>query len=287
VARRSLLGFLVLGTVFGSACAKEIVVHDQDERNANHILHVLFVDEQIVAEKVRDEESRDPKYNILVAKDDKQKSLLVLERHNLPENLRDGLAKMIGSGMIPTNSDERNKKEVGIAGDIVNNLRKVPGIIDAAAFVSIPEDNPLRDPNEAKPKPKVSVMVIFMPQGVDGPPPMNVEEVQRLVQAALPEMTSKEVAVQLVPSKEGSSKRAAGPGETGGGAPIGANACEKDKMLGVELCAESRPKFLNILIAAAGIAALLAAATVMMTLRSMKYRSDLTRLTAQVAQLRK
>ncbi len=55
-------------------------------------------------------------------------------------------------GMIPTNEQQRAKREVGIRGDIVNALRAVPRVVDVQANVTIPEDSPLRDVNEAKPK---------------------------------------------------------------------------------------------------------------------------------------
>jgi hypothetical protein len=132
--------------------------------------------------------------------------------------------------------------------------------------------------------------VIFNPDK-DGNPPVTVEDVQGLVGAALQEISSKEVKVELIANKEAGKKLAGGPsgdGVIGSGAPLPVNGCEKERVLGViELCVDSKQRFFNIIIFAIVLSGLLAGATVLTSLRAMRYRKDLTRLTAQVAQLRK
>jgi len=278
---------LVLATLLlASACAQETVAHQQSERQANRILVLLAAAGVEGAEKVRDLESRDLAFNIVVPKEAGGSSLQVLEEYNLPETKRDGTSEMFKEGgMIPTNTQERAKREVGVAGDIVNSLRKVPRVVDASALVSIPEDNPLRDVNEAKPKPKASVLISYLPDA-DNRPPMGVDDVQKFVQASLPELKSAEVSVQMIPAKIGGAVGASAPlaGADPTGAPVSAmvNGCEKARVMGIDVCAEHRKKLINGIIVMIALAGALSGMAVVAVFRALRYRRDLTRLTAQV-----
>ncbi|MEL7369024.1 MAG: hypothetical protein AAFN74_08950, partial [Myxococcota bacterium] len=63
--------------------------------------------------------------------------------------------------------------------------------------------------------------------------------------------------------------------------------CEKDSAVGISVCKGNRRKVFNIVIGAVITAALLAGLAVIAVLRAMRYRKDLTRLTAQFQQIRK
>ena len=263
-----------------AACAQETVAHQQAERKANRIL-VLLGNAGITAEKLKDENSRDLRFNVIVPKAESQTALSILERHNLPEAPLEGTSAMFKEGgMIPTNTQERAKREVGVSGDIVNGLRRIDRVVDVSALVSIPEDNPLRDVNEAKPKPKASVIISYLPDS-DNAPPVTVANVQSFVQAALPEMKSAEVSVQMIPVN------AAGAATGGGVAAVGVvNGCENQKVIGIDVCSHHRNKLINAMFVVITMAALLAGLVILSVLRAMRYRKDLTRLTAQVAQIR-
>lgn len=278
---RRRLSLLVAGLAVAavSGCAKEVIAHQQTEAQAIRIMNLL-TQEGIEVTKLKDEASRDLAFNLQVAKVDEAKAYSVLVRHNLPETKRDGTSEMFKEGgMIPTAEQQRAKREVGVAGDIVNSLRKVPRVVDASALVSIPEDNPLRDVNEAKPKPKASVMVSYLPDD-KGQAPLTVEDVQRFVQASLPELRSTEVSVQLIAQSNAGAAAA-------GGMALSANACEKTAVIGVDVCVDHKTRLFNILVGAILIAGVLATMSVLAVLRALRYRKDLTRLTAQVAQLKK
>ncbi|MEE2900919.1 MAG: hypothetical protein VYC39_01255 [Myxococcota bacterium] len=265
-----------------SGCAQETIAHQQLERNANRIL-VLLGKSGIPADKIRDENSRDLRFNIVVAKAESQNALTILDRYNLPESPFEGTSAMFKEGgMIPTNTQERAKREVGVSGDIANGLRRIDRVVEVSALVSIPEDNPLRDVNEAKPKPKASVIISYLPDA-DNSPPVTVENVQSFVQAALPEMKSAEVSVQMIPvTSIGSTPSADG---SGGTAVI--NGCENRKVIGIDVCSHHQSKLVNAMLLMVTLAALLAGLVILSVLKAMRYRKDLTRLTKQVAQIRK
>lgn len=268
-----------------SGCAKEVVVHEQTEADANRILYLLSL-EGIDALKIKDAESREVRFNIQVAKEDEVRTLGVLHKHNLPEEKKDGTSELFKEGgLIPTSAAERAKREVGVAGDIVNSLRSIPRIVSASALVSIPEDNPLRDVNEAKPKPKASVLVSYLPDEKNNPP-LGVEDVQRFIQASLPELRSSEVSVQLIATGERMAASAASAAGDAAGAVLSANACEKVRVIGIDVCNGHQGRLRNSLIGVVVVAGLLAGMVVLSVLRALRYRKDLTRLTAQVAQLK-
>lgn len=277
---------LLVLSLLTSGCAQEVVAHLVPENEANEIKLLLETEAGIEAEKMKDEESRDLRFNLHVPKADAQRAYSVMKKHNLPKVVKDTTGSIFKEGgLIPTNTQERAKREVGIKGDIEEGLRRIPGIVDVYAHVSIPEDNPLRDVNEAKPRPKIGVVIIFIPDA-EKKPPIDPTQVQQHVQAAVPEIKTAEVSVQMIPVSMGRAPAAAGADGVDVGAQL-VNGCEKVRVLGIDVCQEHQRKLLNFLIVSAVTAAVLAALAVISVLRALRYRKDLTRLTAQVAQLKK
>ena len=73
-------------------------------------------------------------------------------------------------------------------------------MVDVQVVVSIPEDSPLRDVNEAKPRPKASVILTYI-EDAEGRAPLSAEEVQQFVQASLSEVKSTEIGVNMFPAE--------------------------------------------------------------------------------------
>ncbi|MBK8012753.1 MAG: hypothetical protein IPK13_15485 [Deltaproteobacteria bacterium] len=270
----------------GAGCAEEIVAHQQVEREANRIVFLLRTEGGIAeANKVRDLEARELRFNVVVPADRSGDALRLLEAKNLPEERMADTQRVFEEGsMIPTNQQERAKREVGVQGDIVNELRKVPRVVEVSAVVSIPEDDPLRDINEARPRPEAAIIVQYQPDK-SGKPPLSVEELQAFVQARLPEMRGNEVSVLLVPTQEAIADGQGGAARAGLGAggPLlnPDRACEKSRVIGIEVCEGNGRKVLNVIVGAVIVAGILAAMAIFAVLRAMRYRKDLTRLTAQ------
>jgi type III secretion system YscJ/HrcJ family lipoprotein len=276
-AEALLIGALLLSA---TACKTETIAHQQLEREANKIINLLMANGIDDVSKVKDEGSRELRFNVMVPETHKQKALQILELHNLPKMSADDTDAMFKEGgMIPTNEQQRAKREVGIRGDIINSLRSVPRVVDVQAVVTLPEDSPLRDPNEAKPRPKASVILTYLEDG-DKAPPIDVEGVQRFVQASLPEVKSTEISVNMFPSGNIHD-----PGkEAGGGGPIvdPARGCvERERVIGLDVCSGNKSKVYNLMLGATVIAGVLSAMVIVAVLRAMRYRKDLTRLTAQ------
>ncbi len=278
-----------------AGCAQETIAHQQEEAEANNMVRLLE-EASIDATKLKDEESRELRFNIMVPAESRKAALDILEAHNLPKTEKPDSASLFSEGgMIPTSTQERVKQEVGAVGDIINALRDLPRIINVKATVSIPVDNPLRDVNEARPTPKGSVILVYQPDGTEKPP-MSTQQVQSFVSARLPELSPQQVSVLFVPSHGfGGGKKIGTNGSNGNGngaAPMidPAKGClERETVLGIEVCkrAGNKRKIFNLIIIACVIAGLAAVLAVLAMLRAMRYRKDLTRLTAQFKNVQK
>lgn len=258
------------------ACKREVIAHEQPEKEANQIIYLLGQN-GIDAEKMKDEASREPRYNVSIDYGEKQRALGILQIHNLPMmSADDTLSLFKEGGMIPTNQQERAKREAGIRGDVMNALRKVPRVIDVQASITMPEDNPLRDPNEARPKPKAAIILNYLEDGTKSPP-LTVEDVQRFVQAALPDVKSSEVSVNMFPISPGDAGKALAMPQID---PM-KGCLDKEVVIGLEVCAGNTKKVYKMMLVATIVAGLLSAMMIFAVLRAMRYRKDLTRLTAQ------
>ena len=171
------------------------------------------------------------------------------------------------------------KREGGSRGDIVNALRNLPRVVRVEANISIPEADPLRDINQDPPKPKAGILLVFRPTK-EGTPPITVKDVQNFVQASLPEIKSENVSVTMMPAADDA---AAGGGDAVQRPIIDpTKGCvEKEAVIGIDVCKGIRQKVIKAVLVAVIVAGLLAGLAVVAVLRAMRYRKDLTRLTAQ------
>lgn len=265
-------------------CAQEIVAHQQAEREANAIL-VHLREAGISAEKLQDTESRDMVFNVVVAKREAPKAYSVLHEKNLPKERARGTGELFGeAGLIPTSEQERAKREAGVMGDLANALRDLPRVVDVKVSVSIPPERAIPDPTVPAPRPKAAVIVIFQPDP-DGRAPFTVDNVQSFVQASLPELKAAEVGVQLIPNTGAPMMMDDSAAAVARGLPED-KACLKTTAFWIEICQSDRKPFYNLMVGTLALALVLATLAVVAILRALNYRKDLTRLTAQVQQVR-
>lgn len=252
-----------------AGCARETVAHRQIERTANRIL-VLLRESGIGARKVRDEAARDLRFDVTVGAVDAPRALAVLEAHDLPQPPQPSSRDMIeASGMIPTEREGRMKQTVGLEGDIVNALRQVPGVTSVQAAVSVPRPDPLAT-RETTARAKASVLVILRPG--EGPE-LSVEDVQRFVQAKLPELEAADVDVVLLSGGPGSA-RAGGVGSV---APD-EGRCAPTRRWGVRVCADSEPRLASVVAGSILTTLALALVAAWMAWRSAASRHELARV---------
>lgn len=171
--------------------------HDLSEQDANDI-YVLLNENGIAANKTRIESGQVPTYIISVSKGDATQGARLLREHALPRPRKDGLGVFQRlKGMVPTQSEERGIMLEALGGEVANVFNEIDGVLMAQAIVSLPQITDLTQP-EHRPKPAASVFIKYRP-GIDGKPPLTVEQVQRFSSRAVQELEPEQVEVLMKP----------------------------------------------------------------------------------------
>lgn len=97
VRRAAAAGSVLLLSLLAAGCAQETIAHQQEEREANRIL-VLLRQGGMEPAKLKDEESRELRFNIMVPQDQAATALALLEAHDLPKTPRPDTAAMFQEG---------------------------------------------------------------------------------------------------------------------------------------------------------------------------------------------
>jgi type III secretory pathway lipoprotein EscJ len=261
---------LLLLSLTSIACSGGVpVAQDRTEGEATHIAVVLMKDGHIHSAIRRQESSHDPKYDVLVDRSDVDEASRIIDAHHLLADHRP-TSKDVWidqSGLIPTPKGDHARLVMGMEGDIETKFRGMPRVIDAHALASVPEKEIAIDPSEVRPKPKVSTTITYV-EDESGVPPISVEEAQRMIASKVEGVSPNDVFVKFIPIPQ--DKRPEGQG------------CEKTRTLGIEVCADSRGSLMNLILGTVVGAGVLAAGLMVSALRTMRYRRDLTRLTAEI-----
>jgi type III secretion protein J len=171
--------------------------HDLSEQDANDI-YVLLNENGIAATKTRNESGQEPTYVISVAKGDATQGARLLREHALPRPKKDGLGVFQRiKGMVPTQSEERGIMLEALGGEVSNVFNEIDGVLMAQAIVSLPQVTDLTQPDD-KPKPAASVFIKYRP-GIDGKPPLSVEQVQRFAARTIQDLDPAMVEVLMTP----------------------------------------------------------------------------------------
>jgi type III secretion protein J len=195
-----------------SACAKQVdIVHDLSEFEANEILVVLN-SSSIDAQKVK-QPGRIVTWLIQVRSSDVGEALELLINNRLPRTPKLGLKEVYpagGGGMIPTASEEKAKFLMAMQGEIDKKLVSLPRIVDAHTSIVIPDRNVIRDLNAPPTIPSASVAMVYLSDNT-GQIPLQVEQIQSIVAAAVEDLQPEHVNVLLqayIPPQDSTSRSA-------------------------------------------------------------------------------
>jgi len=130
-----------------AACAKQELLHDLDERDANEVV-VLLDRHHISSQKLPDGEvggNKGTHYKIQVASGDSSDAWRILTENHMPQKKDNGYAEVFATaGLIPTSSEEKAKMLAAIEGELARTIKSMDGILDARVHVVIPEDSVLK-----------------------------------------------------------------------------------------------------------------------------------------------
>lgn len=164
-----------------SACSKQELLHDLDERDANEVI-VLLDRHHFTAHKLQDGEvtNKGAHYKIEVAAGDANDAWRVLTENHMPQKKDNGYAEVFATaGLIPTSSEEKAKMLAAIEGELARTIKSMDGILDARVHVVIPEDSVLKVKEGDKVDATAAVWFQYMPRA--GKAPVTEQQIADLV----------------------------------------------------------------------------------------------------------
>lgn len=195
-----LLSSILMLAILLTGCQKKIeIVKRLDEKEANEII-VFLAAKGIYSEKEEFEAGggggvqTEILWNIIVAKDISTQALAILNANGLPRRRgQDLLGLFKGSGLVPSELEEKIRYQAGLAEQIAHTIRKIDGVLDADVRLSFPEQDPL---NPLAEKPQVSASVYVKHQGIlDDPNSHLVTKIKRLVSSSIQDLDYDDVTV--------------------------------------------------------------------------------------------
>lgn len=182
-----------------SACGAEAVVHNIDEREANHVVEIL-ADGNISGSKLMVDTGRSVSYTITVPSGRRIDATKLLNRNQLPRRPESGYLEIFkDGGLIPTAGEERAKQLAAIEGEIEKQLHLIDGILDSQVQLVIPEETALRTAQDVRAPTTASVTIKYLP-GQGGAKPLSEPQVQAVVAAGVERLTPDNVVVVMTPA---------------------------------------------------------------------------------------
>lgn len=194
-------------------------MHDLNERDANEIW-VLLSKNGIPATKVKAEKNQAVTWTIKVKDDDEQSARSLLVANNLPRVRQGGLEALCGikvGSFILTPKQEKCREILGLKGEIINNLEKIPGVVSADVVLNLPEKEDFPDEDTPTPRPTASVVVQYLDNGLTVNK-LTEGKVQEFVARSVDGLDARDVAViiSFLNYDQNSGKMVAKNGDTGG-----------------------------------------------------------------------
>lgn len=171
--------------------SRKIIVNGLDEREANEIL-VFLSNKNLNAVKVQNVGtgpggggSKIVLWDISVESDRAIDAMAYLNQAGLPRRRSQNLLDIFtGSGLVPSEMEQKIRYQAGLAEQIASTIRKIDGILDTEVQISFPEEDPL---NPAEKKQKITASVYVKHNGVlDDPNSHLTTKLKRLVAASVP-----------------------------------------------------------------------------------------------------
>lgn len=151
-----LLALVLLAFV---GCKQADLHHNLLEMEADEILNVLHQN-GIDAEKEREMSGQEVSWKISVKEADMHRARQILIANNLPRRRELGLSGVYKEkGLIPTPDEQKARFLLALKGEIINSLRKIPGVVDADIVLNVPSTSEFAELDPVKRKPTASVIV--------------------------------------------------------------------------------------------------------------------------------
>lgn len=175
-----------------SCGSRKTIVNNLDEREANEIIVFLSTKGIDVVKQPAKEAgggggggAKIQLWDISVPDDQSLEAMSYLNQEGLPRRRGQSLLGIFtGSGLVPSEAEQKIRYQAGLAEQIASIIRKIDGILDAEVQLSFPVEDPLNPGGEKKQK--ITASVYIKHNGVlDDPNSHLVTKIKRLVAASI------------------------------------------------------------------------------------------------------
>lgn len=188
-----------LSIVFLTGCEnRRTIVNDLEEKDANEIV-VFLAGKGIDGEKAQAAvagggTAKVVLYNITVPESQGTEAMTILNQAGLPRRRPQNLLSIFsGTGLVPSDLEQKIRYEAGLAEQIASTIRKIDGVIDAEVQISFPQEDPL---NPGQYKGKITASVFVKHNGIlDDPNSHLITKIKRLVAASVTGLNYDDVTV--------------------------------------------------------------------------------------------
>lgn len=194
----SFLLFSLCVPLLTSCESKKTIVNGLEEKDANEIL-VYLSDKGISAEKTPEAAgggggAKIVLYHIDVSADQATEAMALLNQAGLPRRKIQNLLNIFsGSGLVPSDLEQKIRYEAGLAEQVASTIRKIDGVLDADVQLSFPREDPL---NPGQYKGKITASVFVKHNGIlDDPNSHLITKIKRLVAASVTGLNYDDVTV--------------------------------------------------------------------------------------------
>jgi type III secretion protein J len=191
---------LVMALPLLTGCeSRKVIVNALEEKEANEII-VFLSGKGIDANKVEETSAggggaaKVSLYDIDVPDAQSTEALALLNQAGLPRRASRNLLQIFsGSGLVPSDLEQKIRYEAGLAEQIASTIRKIDGVIDAEVQLSFPQEDPL---NPGQYKGKITASVFVKHNGVlDDPNSHLISKIKRFVASSVTGLNYDDVTV--------------------------------------------------------------------------------------------
>jgi type III secretion protein J len=195
----SLLLLVIAFPLLTSCENRKIIVNALEEKEANEII-VFLSGKGIDANKIEETTAggggtaKVSLYDIDVPDTQATEALAILNQAGLPRRASRNLLQIFsGSGLVPSDLEQKIRYEAGLAEQIASTIRKIDGVIDAEVQLSFPQEDPL---NPGQYKGKITASVFVKHNGIlDDPNSHLISKIKRFVASSVTGLNYDDVTV--------------------------------------------------------------------------------------------
>ncbi len=141
------------------ACGEVVLHQNLNQIDADKIL-VLLDKNGIEAHTEAGTDGQETTWSVLVSKSDVSMARRLLVENNLPARPELGLSGVYSEkGLIPTPDEQRARFLLAMKGEVVNALRKIPGVHEVGVVLNVPQESELALGQIDQVKPSASVVL--------------------------------------------------------------------------------------------------------------------------------